>query len=305
MYHILPDIHGQADKLDVGLRALGWSRRAGGWVCDDPNARIVFLGDFIDRGPDQGRVLATVRSLRDAGKAMAVMGNHELNAVQYHTDGPQGPLRPRTDKNTCQHAAFLREFPLGSARAAEAIRWMTTLALWIETDTLRAVHACWHGPTIARLGERLPQARLTEAAIHAAARDPDLFADLERITKGPEHPLPNGLGFHDKGGHWRTEARIAWWRGQAGTWNRLGETGNPDAILPADPAPDTALRYRYTDDMPVFFGHYWLTGTPRLESDRALCLDYSAGAGGPLVAYRHPRRATRLDAANLSIVAPA
>lgn len=37
---------------------------------------------------------------------------------------------------------------------------------------------------------------------------------------------------------------------------------------------------------PLFFGHYWLTGTPVLQSDHALCVDYSAGKGGPLVAYR-------------------
>ena len=37
---------------------------------------------------------------------------------------------------------------------------------------------------------------------------------------------------------------------------------------------------------PVFFGHYWLTGEPVLQSPNALCLDYSAGKDGPLVAYR-------------------
>jgi hypothetical protein len=38
---------------------------------------------------------------------------------------------------------------------------------------------------------------------------------------------------------------------------------------------------------PVFFGHYWLTGTPSLQSQRHACVDYSAGKGGPLVAYRY------------------
>jgi hypothetical protein len=36
----------------------------------------------------------------------------------------------------------------------------------------------------------------------------------------------------------------------------------------------------------VFFGHYWLTGTPLLQTPRAACVDYSVGKGGPLVAYR-------------------
>jgi hypothetical protein len=37
---------------------------------------------------------------------------------------------------------------------------------------------------------------------------------------------------------------------------------------------------------PVFFGHYWLTGKISLQSNRCACLDYSAGKGGPLAAYR-------------------
>lgn len=40
------------------------------------------------------------------------------------------------------------------------------------------------------------------------------------------------------------------------------------------------------DGGPVFFGHYWLTGAPLLQSPRHACVDYSAGDGGPLVAYR-------------------
>jgi hypothetical protein len=37
---------------------------------------------------------------------------------------------------------------------------------------------------------------------------------------------------------------------------------------------------------PVFFGHYWLTGAPSLQTARAACVDYSVGKGGPLVAFR-------------------
>ncbi|HEX8028863.1 MAG TPA: hypothetical protein VF491_10400 [Vicinamibacterales bacterium] len=36
----------------------------------------------------------------------------------------------------------------------------------------------------------------------------------------------------------------------------------------------------------MFLGHYWLTGGIELQSSRCACVDYSAGKGGPLVAYR-------------------
>ena len=56
------------------------------------------------------------------------------------------------------------------------------------------------------------------------------------------------------------------------------------AALPNLPIPAHARVARA--DKPVFFGHYWLTGAPTLQSGRAACVDYSAGNGGPLVAYR-------------------
>ena len=62
----------------------------------------------------------------------------------------------------------------------------------------------------------------------------------------------------------------------------------PDAgrlTLPDLPAPEH-VRLGANADKPTFFGHYWMTGEPSLQSDTAVCVDYSAGKGGPLVAYR-------------------
>ncbi len=38
--------------------------------------------------------------------------------------------------------------------------------------------------------------------------------------------------------------------------------------------------------MPTFVGHYWLTGTPGVQSPTVAVLDFGAGKAGPLVAYR-------------------
>ncbi len=47
-----------------------------------------------------------------------------------------------------------------------------------------------------------------------------------------------------------------------------------------------AFEFYPEGEKPVFFGHYWMTGMPRIEAPNALCLDYSAGIGdNPLVAY--------------------
>lgn len=41
--------------------------------------RFVFIGDYIDRGPDSRSVIATIRTLeeREPGKVICLMGNHE------------------------------------------------------------------------------------------------------------------------------------------------------------------------------------------------------------------------------------
>ena len=47
------------------------------------------------------------------------------------------------------------------------------------------------------------------------------------------------------------------------------------------------MRPRVPGGKPTFFGHYWMTGRPAPLSPSAACVDYSAGKGGPLVAYRY------------------
>ena len=50
-----------------------------------PVRQMIFVGDFIDRGPQQPEVLQIARSMCEAGVAKAVMGNHEFNAIGWAT----------------------------------------------------------------------------------------------------------------------------------------------------------------------------------------------------------------------------
>jgi len=306
MLDIIPDIHGQAEKLTSRLASLGYRERGGAWRNDDPRRQVVFLGDFIDRGPRNGEVISIVRRMIDAGSAHAVMGNHELNAIHFHTLAPQNgmPLRRHTSKNVDQHASFLDEFPVGSSAAMEAIDWMKSLPLFLEFDGFRFVHACWDEGAISRLRTSTKDGRLSEdQIIGASSRKDPLYDPVETITKGPEAKLPEGYSFHDKGNHERTEVRLKWWKGDARTWRDIAisvpdQTELPDANLPTDVAQSV-----YPEDAdPVFFGHYWLTGKPEQQAHNALCLDYSAGKDdGPLAAYIISEPGEPIDLANLVI----
>ena len=302
---IIPDIHGQAEKLRRALTNLGWRSNGGGWAHSDPARQVIFLGDFIDRGPDNAGVIRIVRDLMEAGRARAVMGNHELNALHFHMrDAQTGqPLRSHDAKNTAQHESFLREFPLDSRQACEVLDWMRGLPLFIEDASFRAVHAAWIPKAIDDLRAVTANGVLKEDHLHRAGHQGDvLHGIVAALIKGPEAALPNGYSFTDKGGHIRHDVRLKWWGGEVKTWREAAMSVPKAEQLPSTPLHAVLQRYSYpVDDRPVFFGHYWMTGAPMLQAPNALCLDYSAGTDGPLVSYVYTEGEEHLDLAHVKV----
>jgi hypothetical protein len=126
---------------------------------------------------------------------------------------------------------------------------------------------------------------LTQAGLHESyRRGSEAHAAVEILLKGPEQRLPGGIHFFDKDGHKREEVRLRWWDPGATTFRKsaLGMNGREDE-LPDSPLPRD---FRYAGNKPVFFGHYWLSGTPVLTAPNAACLDFSVAKRGYLTAYR-------------------
>jgi hypothetical protein len=74
-YDIIGDIHGYADKLEALLKRLDYQEVGGVW--GHPQRTAIFVGDFIDRGPQQRRTVAIAQCMVERGSALAVMGNHD------------------------------------------------------------------------------------------------------------------------------------------------------------------------------------------------------------------------------------
>lgn len=301
LWDIIPDLHGEAVRLEALLARLGYAERAGAFRHPDPARRAVFLGDFIDRGPGQARCLDIVRRMTREGSALAIMGNHEFNALLFHRRCPETgePLRAHSAANIRQHSAFLSAFPEGDARRA-ALDWMASLPLVLDLGAFRVAHAAWLDDAVAVLeahAEAGAPHRLTEDGIRAAGLSGHpLHGAVEALLKGPEADLPPGLSYRDADGTIRTRSRIAWWRRDAGSWRDIVASMPDPGILPDAPLPASLRAMLYPEDAPaLFFGHYWLTGTPVLQAGNVLCLDYSVARGGPLLAYRHPGHPHRLD----------
>ncbi|MFO1383252.1 MAG: metallophosphoesterase [Moraxella sp.] len=92
IYDVIGDVHGQADKLIGLLTQLGY-QHDGQCFQAPPNHQAIFIGDLIDRGSQQPQTLSIVFAMIDHGQALAVMGNHEYNALAYATaDAPRYAL---------------------------------------------------------------------------------------------------------------------------------------------------------------------------------------------------------------------
>ena len=135
-YDIIGDIHGYSEKLHSLLHSLGYTRSSNSNGYTHSERKVIFLGDFIDRGPQQLDTVLIVKAMIENGSALAVMGNHEYNAICYATPHPHHPndyLRTHSGntgkKNFQQHAAFLNGIQHDSVLYDELILFFKALPL--------------------------------------------------------------------------------------------------------------------------------------------------------------------------------
>jgi hypothetical protein len=278
---------------------MGYREAQGSW--QHPDRQAIFVGDLIDRGPEQKKTVNLVRRMVERGSARCILGNHEFNAIAWATEDPEraGQFLRDHDKpgNRKQHEAFLAE-AAGKPEHGEFIAWFKTLPLWLELSGIRVVHACWNRHYQDLLRPHLgPSMGLTDAlVVQANRKGTTLFEAAEAVLKGLEMPLPGDHSFQDKEGKVRREVRIRWWQGKPASYRTAAIVPDrerdavPDLPMPAHPHVAEYM------GPPVFIGHYWNTGIPARMSRSVACVDYSACRGGQLVAYRWRGESEIIDA---------
>jgi serine/threonine protein phosphatase 1 len=144
------DIHGDLDALFKLLAC---------FPTLDKDDTIVFVGDYIDRGPKSAEVIEFIRTLpkNTPAKVVALRGNHEDAWLKVVTGGwPEFVLPPG---NGCLQAmrSFLKQpmpkegeeatleerdqMMLGTFFPEDVIAWMDKLPFWYEDDHAIYVHA--------------------------------------------------------------------------------------------------------------------------------------------------------------------
>lgn len=276
---IIGDIHGHADELTLLLEKMGYYRGDTGTYQYPNNARkVVFVGDLIDRGPKIRETLMLVKSMVDNGTAYCIRGNHEDNAIKFWTlsNNPDSPgyLRKHTIKNIIQHSATIKAFQNREDQWQMFVNWFKTLPYYLDFKDFRVIHASWH------------------QALSIPSFDITTDRQVQGIIMhGEELKMPEGCSFADKDGNLRYSGRTQWWLNPQGlTYRQYLETYAMDIAGLDIPIPPEVLKtlgsgYPSTEK-PLFFGHYWLRGEPKIQQENVCCLDYSVAKGGNLVAYR-------------------
>ena len=256
---VVGDVHGELDALRALLRHLGYDADGG----HPQGRRLVFVGDLCDRGHDSPGVIALVQRLVESGRALATLGNHEINLLR-------GDRKDGNDwfwsEYTGRDAKYEPRAHLPPEQRDAVILFLRKLPLVLERADLRVVHAAWDVAAIALLraadpslsrvehfrrwdadAEGLIAARgIGEAArveyeeyrdrlVDPARAVPMLLATAQvdeiRQMANPIRVVTSGIERVTMrpffaSGHWRFVERIRWWD-------------------------------EYTEEVPVLVGHYW------------------------------------------------
>jgi protein phosphatase len=85
-FDIIGDVHACADELVDLLDQLGYQQDDGTYR-STVGRTAVFVGDFVDRGPENTRTLTIAMDMVADSAAFAVPGNHDLQLERHLSDG--------------------------------------------------------------------------------------------------------------------------------------------------------------------------------------------------------------------------
>ncbi|MFG2640954.1 metallophosphoesterase [Streptomyces sp. NPDC048370] len=236
--YVVGDVHGYLDELLAALRAQGLIDDNGAWAAG--NARLWFLGDFTDRGPDGIGVIDLVMRLSAeaaaaGGYCKALMGNHELLLIGAKRFGDT-PVNSGAGTATFQAAWLLNGGQKHDMDRLQDVhlQWMSRLDAMVEEDG----HLLMHSDTTAYLDYGSTIEDVNETVHETINRnDADEVWDLFRkFTKR--------FAFRDDGGPEAVQELLATYGGDRVVHGHspipylLGQVGTEDDEGGSDPVVD-------------------------------------------------------------------
>ena len=146
MHYVVSDAHGHVEPLVAGLRQASLLDAHRTWC--GGRARLTFLGDYFDRGPDGIAVVDLIRRLEDeagktGGRVDALIGNHEILALGMSRFGDE-----RVPSERGNRSSFARSWAVNGGQVRdqqrltdEHIAWLSGLDVVALVGTDLLVHA--------------------------------------------------------------------------------------------------------------------------------------------------------------------
>lgn len=129
-YYCFPDIHGRYDLLQKALDFVYKENPYGG--------KIIFLGDYIDRGQENKKVLETVMNPKENWNFICLMGNHEEMFVNA-CDGKMQFYDPVVGLEFVPDAKSHDDLRVGIPK--DIVEWMRQLKIFHFEDNNVFAHA--------------------------------------------------------------------------------------------------------------------------------------------------------------------
>lgn len=255
---IVGDIHGEIDALNALLRHLGYDEMGR----HPENRRLVFVGDFVDRGVDSPAVVRRIGQLTDNGH-LAILGNHELNLLNNDPKDGAGWFFERQRER--EKHRYLQYKIATDKEKEEIIHYLNTLPVALENKNLRIIHAAW-------LPEKIKQIReLGDIDAKTAFSQLRQKAKMEEKNQAWYADYQKEHAFYHQ--HNRDEHFAMPYLPAVGAYDLYHGTTHPMravtcGIEKAVEKPFYAAgrwrfvtRHRwwddYDDEIPVIIGHYW------------------------------------------------
>lgn len=192
--YVVGDVHGYYDELVAALHEQGLIDETGSWSAG--NARLWFLGDFTDRGPDGIGVIDLVMRLSAeaaaaGGYCKALMGNHELLLLGAKRFADT-PVNSGAGTATFQAAWLLNGGQKSDMDRLQDVhlQWMSRLDAVVEEDG----HLLLHSDTTAYIeyGSTIEDVNETVHAILTRNEADECWDLFRKFTKR--------FAFRDEGG---------------------------------------------------------------------------------------------------------
>lgn len=283
-FDIIGDIHGYGSALVQLLQSMGYTEIEKYNYAHPEGRKVIFIGDYIDRGPEILMTLRIVRTMQENGSALAIMGNHEFNFLCYHYTDEEGNYFRKQSKKTGEENYTDIEL---AEEKEDYLNWMSRLPVFFENEVCRCVHAHWDQKSIDLIRGRGITV-LDEQGLRALHADEELLEAYEIVLKGAEIDIPEQYHYTHKG-VLRKKARRQWWSDKPGNTMGTNFATLPEHLLdiPFEMNPNEFVIHYKDEEKPVFFGHYWMVPKDfNILRNNICCIDFSIAKAGVLASYR-------------------